>query len=106
MSQFKSWFQKAVTTFLDPDREPRVETVVNVIHNAIRVQGQNFSLRQALSGIQFSEVDLREAKERVYRGALERGWSDGTLSVGEQHTAKWLAVRLEFASGRIASLEF
>lgn len=95
MSQIKSWFQKAVTTILDPDRESRVATLVRIIQAGIQTQGQKFSLPQTLGSLQPTPQDLTEAKHRVYRGALERGWSDGALTVGEQRTAQWLGTRLE-----------
>src|SRR5262245_43125554 len=95
MSQIKSWFQKAVTTILDPDREDRVGQLVKIIQANIQIQGQKFSLYYALGNLQCNSQDLTEAKHRVYRGALERGWSDGALTTGEQRTAQWLAARLE-----------
>jgi tellurite resistance protein len=105
MSQFKSWFQKAFTSLIDPDRESRIATLVKVIHRGMQVQGQQFSLSQSLGNLQFSPQDLVEAKQRVYRGALERGWGDGLLSAGEQRTLKWLAGRLELQHDESRNLE-
>jgi tellurite resistance protein len=106
MTPLKSWFQQAVTTFLDSDRETRVQTLVDVIQRGIQVQGQQFSLRTTLGGLQYSPQDMVEAQGRVYRSALERGWSDGTLSAGEQKTAQWLASRLELPADESRKLNF
>lgn len=106
MSRLKTWFQKAVTTFLDPDRESRVTTLVNAIHNGMHVQGQNFALRPTISGLQVTEPDLKEAAARIYRSALERGWADGSLTAGEQNMAKWIAQRLELSAAEARELDF
>ena len=103
---FKSWFKKAFTTLLDPDRETRVMDLVNVIHHGIQVQGQQFSLHHTINGLTYTAEDLRAAKERVYRGALERGWCDGALTAGEQRAAKWLATRLELSQDEIRKADF
>ena len=104
-AQLKSWFQQAVATFLDPDRESRVQTLVDIIQRGIQSQGQHFNLWQTLGNLQYAAQDLYEARARVYRGALERGWSDGTLSAGEQKTAKWLASRLELSADECRKLD-
>src|SRR5581483_4951844 len=80
MKQIASWFKTAVTTFLDPEHESRVQTLVSAIHRGIQAQGQRFNLEQALLRQEFNPTDLHEAKIRVYRSALERGWSDGELT--------------------------
>src|SRR6185436_16799220 len=96
MKQIASWFKNTVTTFLDPERESRVETLVKAIQRGIQAQGQQFNLDHALLRQELTPPDLHEAKIRVYRGALERGWAYGELTAGEQRTAKWLAERLSF----------
>src|SRR5436190_3647723 len=104
MSQFKSWFQKAVTTILDPDREERVGNLVKIIDANIQRQGQKFSLTHALGSLQYNPQDLREANLRVYQAALTRGWSDGILTAGEQRTAQWLASRLELPPDEVQKI--
>src|SRR4051812_27452872 len=95
MAQFTTWFKKAVTSILDPDRESRVQTLASVIERGIQIHGQRFDLQPLLAGLDYGDQDLREAKRRVYHGALERGWSDGQLTAGEQRIAKWLSGKLE-----------
>jgi len=106
MNQVASWFKAAVTTLLDPDRESRVQVLVSAIHHGLHTQGQRFSLEQAIASCDHSEKDVREAKERVYRGVLERGWSDGVLTGTEQKTAKWLAAKLAIPSEQARNLDF
>jgi len=105
MSQFKSWFQKTVTTILDPDREGRVANLVRIIDANIQRQGQKFSLTQALGGLQCDPKDLHEAKLRVYQAALTRGWSDGILTAGEQRTAQWLASKLQLPPDEVQKID-
>jgi hypothetical protein len=104
MKQLTSWFKNAVTAVLDPDRESRVSEIVNAIHQGMQKQGPQFNVASILSERQFSNSDVQEAKLRVYRGALERGWSDGILTSAEQNTAKWLAARLELPTETVKSL--
>jgi tellurite resistance protein len=106
MKQISSWFKNAVTSFFDPEREFRIKNLVHAIHTGIQKQGPAFALEQAVSQIEHSDEDLREAKERVYRVALERGWSDGQLTTGEQKTAKWLAERLRLAPETSRNIDF
>jgi tellurite resistance protein len=104
--QIKNWFQKAVTTLLDADREPRIVALTNAIQHAINVQGKNFSIQSVAAGTQCNELDLREASKRIYRGALERGWADGTLTQQEQNIAKWLATKLMLRAEETRVLDF
>ena len=106
MKQISTWFNKAVTTFLDPDRESRVSSVVNAIQHGLHSQGQQFVLAPCLAGLQYTEQDLAEAKARVYRGALERGWSDGVLTSGEQNMARWIAGKLELLPDQARTIDF
>jgi tellurite resistance protein len=105
MAQLQSWFRQAVATLLDPDRESRVQTLVNVIQRGLQAQAQKFSLPETLGTLQYTAQDLNEAKAIVSRGALERGWSDGILTLGEQKTAKWLASRLELSVDEARKLD-
>lgn len=95
MKQLTSWLKTAVTSFLDPDREARVEGLVKAIQRGIQTQGPQFILESALVRREFSPDDLAEAKRRYYRTALERAWKDGELSTSEQKIAAWLALRLK-----------
>jgi tellurite resistance protein len=106
MSKLGSWFKKAVTTFIDSDRESDVRLLVQAIEQGLQAQRQHFSLRQLLTNWQYTEQNLNDAKERVYRAALERGWSDGVLTLGEQQTAKWLASRLELPPDKQRQFDF
>ena len=70
-AQLKSWFQQAVAVFLDPDRESRVQTLVNVIERGIHMQAQHFSIRTALGDLEYAPQDLNEAK----RGSIALHWN-------------------------------
>lgn len=106
MSQLKSWFQKAVTTFLDPDRETRIANLVNAIQHGLHTHRQTFMIGPLVAAMQPVEADLLEAKRRVYRGALERGWADGDFTPKEQEIARWLANKLELSPAETRELNF
>ena len=106
MKQLTTWFKNAVTTFLDQDRESRVSSLVDAIHCGIQSQGQGFVVRDGLIPQEYSEQDLREAKYRVYRSAVERAWGDGVLSSGEKKVASWLAASLKLTSDETRQLDF
>lgn len=95
MKQIASWFKTTVTKLLDPERESRINMLVKGIQRGIQALGPQFTLEQSISLVDVSEQDLQAAKERVYRRALERAWSDGELNASEQKTAKWLSSRLK-----------
>lgn len=106
MSQLTNWFQKAVTTLLDPDREARVTRLVDAIQHAMHARGQSFTLGPLVVAIQPDAADLKEAKIRIYRSALEKGWADGTLTAGEQRVAQWLVSRLEIPPEEARELNY
>jgi hypothetical protein len=106
MSKLKSWFQKTITNLLEPDREQDITNLVNVLNHAIQVRGREFRASTALAGLDFTQADYLEARIRVYRSSLERGWADGVLTEGEQRVAAWLADRLELPANMIADLNY
>ena len=106
MKQLTSWFKSAVTTFLDQDREARVASLVDAIQRGIQSQGQRYVLHDGLIPQEYSAQDLREAKHRVYRSAVEKAWADGILSSGEKKVASWLAGALKFNSEEARELDF
>lgn len=105
MKQLTTWFKSAVTTFLDQDREKRVAGLVDAIQRGIQAQGQRFQLSPGLIPQDYSELDLREAKHRVYRGALEKAWGDGVLTSGEMKVAVWLAGALQLSAEDVRQLD-
>ena len=98
MAKLVNWFRQAVTSFLEADRESDVRLLVHGIEQGLSAFGQNFSLHTALSNFNYDDRSLAEAKERVYRAAVERFWSDGVLTSGEQGTVRWLAGKLELTA--------
>lgn len=104
MKQLTSWFKSAVNTLLDPDREGRVQALVDAIHLGIQNHGQRFVIHQGLIPQDYTQQELNEAKIRVYKLALERGWTDGVLTPAEAQTTQWLAARLELPPDEVRQL--
>ena len=100
MAALTEWIRKTVENLVDPDKEERIQTLVNLLHQGIRTQRQDFSLRAAVQTLDFSSKDLEMAKEQVYRTILARGWSDEKLTSSEQEVARWVAKCLEIPESK------
>lgn len=106
MAKLVNWFRQAVTSFLEADRESDVQLLVYGIEQGLSAFGQNFSLHTALSNFHYDDRSLAIATERVYRAAVERFWSDGVLTAGEQGVARWLAGKLELTAAEESRLNY
>lgn len=103
-----SWVKKAFETFVDPEREERFQTLVQVLQNGLQIHRQDFVLTNVLQGVDYTAKDLELAKDHVYREILSRGWGDGRLSRSEQEVANWVAGCLELPAqkARESNVEF
>src|SRR5690349_8037549 len=102
MKGLTKWVKDAFVKVVDPDREERVQYLTRLFRAGLKEKRQEFSLHSALFGarakIDFSDRDLEEAKERVYRGVLVKFWQDEQLSDSERKMAKWVARCLELSN--------
>ena len=105
MAKLTEWIKKTVSGLVDPDREERIQRLTVTIQQAFASQQQNFTLAASLRGQQVAANDLKEAKERVFRTALERGWKDGKLTTEERHAGIWIASRLEIDDATAKGLQ-
>ena len=97
MKGIKSWVKDAFVKVIDPEREDRVKHLVNLFRTGLKAKREQFLLPSALANarVDYSERDLKEAKERVYRGVLEKLWKDDELSESDKHMTVWVARCLE-----------
>lgn len=104
MAAITQWIKKTVSNLWDPDKDRRLQNLVQVLERGIRANRQSFSLAAAVHGLDFTANDLQEAKEHVYRSFLERGWTDGKVTAKEHETLRWIAQRLEIPAGRVQAI--
>lgn len=105
MKQLGSWFKQAVATLIDPDKESRVQLLVQIIQQGIQQARDAFSISDALKNQDYTHQDLQEAKERVFRLALNAVWNDGVLTVQERQYLTWLTRKLSLDSEAARRLE-
>lgn len=67
MAGITQWIKKTVTGLWDPEKDQRLQNLVQVLQRGIRAERQSFSLDVAVHGLDFTASDLEEAKEHVYR---------------------------------------
>ena len=106
MAGFSEWIKTTFVSIVDPEREKRIAPIVKRIHQGLRKDRQQFQLEAALRGLPHSSSDLSEARSRVYRSILERGWTDGKLSAKEQETLQWVAKVLKINRKRATELNY
>lgn len=105
MTTFLKWIKQTVNTLVDPDKEERTQNLVWRIESTLQARREQFTLAAALEGMPSpAPGDLEAAKEIVYRRVLERGWSDGKLSAGQQKTARLVARLLEIPAQKATAV--
>lgn len=104
MAAITQWIKRTVSNLWDPEKDERLQSLVQVLHRGISTDRQTFSLAAAVHGLDFTANDLEEAKEHVYRSFLERGWTDGKVTAKEHETLRWIAQRLEIQGNRVQAI--
>jgi len=94
MKQLTTWFKQAVSTLVDPDRESRIQWLVQVIQHGLQHAGDAFSIADAVRNHDHTHQDLEEAKQRIFRDVVGRVWNDAVLTANEQKYVKWLSWKL------------
>jgi tellurite resistance protein len=105
MAAIVEWIRKAVDTLADPEREQRVQALASRIHRTLQTRGRDFSLGQALAGIECREKDLVLAKERVYQTVLTNAWKDGSVAQSEQKVLRWVVTCLELPESQVRLMD-
>jgi len=104
MGKFVSWVQKTVTSLVDPEKDSRQERLIAVIRRELAAKKRDFVLREAVSGISCSALELQTAKESVFRDALGRAWQDDVLTGGEINSLKWIAEALQLPLSKASEM--
>lgn len=91
------WLKKTVENLVDPDKDERIENLVRALRHGLSSKKEQFSLSDAIRGLEYKPHDLEIAKSQVYSTILGRGWVDGKLTSDEQKVATWVAEQLEIS---------
>jgi len=116
MAKLTEWFKQTVGSLVDPERESRIQGLERAIRKQLSRKRREFSLGEAVAGIEHTQQDLEVAVDRSYRRVLERAWADEQLTSSERDSAEWLAealaipprtvskINIEFAQGVFGSV--
>lgn len=105
MAGLLKWITSGTSRLLDPDRDARIERAGAHIERELARQRKNFSLDEALRGVQLFTEDVPLATRQAFRLLAGRAWRDGELSQGEQKTLQWAAQTLGLSAAVAQELQ-
>ena len=100
----RKWLQRGWETFLDPEKQARVDQLSRHLRASISKKKKKFSLEVAVRDLEFDPDDLRLARESAYRTYVDRALDDAHLTESEQGSLEWVADALHITKkekGRI-----
>ncbi len=95
------WFKQAWQTFVDPERDKRVDKLKLLLGRELARRKREFALDVAVRDLGANEADpkdIEDACEAVYDEYLRKAWSDFELTEKEELTLKWMSSALRISS--------
>ena len=98
------WVKKVAESALDPDRELRVQQLVQLIVIGLNQQKQNFRLENVQLGDQFANADLRDAADIIFKRTLDDCWKDNVISNKEAAKIRFAQEKLQISPDQAKNL--
>lgn len=100
----RAWVKNCFHELVDPDKAAAVEELTNLLHANLARRKASFVLAEVLSGLEYKQLHLDQAKVDLYRKFLAGAWRDGRMEAAELATLEWVAKSLQMSPSAVQSI--